>query len=34
MHVPQLPLNKCDKNDKFMQNNSSGINKFLVGYFL
>ena len=27
MHVPRLPLNKCDKNNKFMQNISSGINE-------
>lgn len=33
MHVPRLPLNKCDKNNKFMQNISSGINKLLVIYF-
>ena len=30
MHVPQLPLSKCDKTNKFMQNNSSEINKIFV----
>ena len=34
MHVPRLPLNKCDKNNKFMQNNSTGINKLLVINFI